>query len=99
MKKPAAQPPAFSYSDAFIAHSENKAGGTANIAEHRASPLVVGVGNANEEIFDDQSPDDIRGRRGVARRSGICQRAGNRNWPRGAVRRTRRAFFRNADES
>jgi hypothetical protein len=33
--------------NAFIAHSQNKAGGTAGIAEHRASPFVVGAGNAN----------------------------------------------------
>jgi Protein of unknown function (DUF1236) len=31
----------------FIAHSQNKPGGTADIAEHHASPFVVGVGNAN----------------------------------------------------
>jgi hypothetical protein len=35
------------HGDAFIAHSQNKAGGTADIAEHRASPFVVGAGNAN----------------------------------------------------
>jgi hypothetical protein len=31
----------------FIAHSQNKTRGTAEIAEHRASPFVVGAGNAN----------------------------------------------------
>ena len=31
----------------FIAHSQNKADGTADIGEHRASPVVVGAGNAN----------------------------------------------------
>jgi Protein of unknown function (DUF1236) len=33
--------------EAFIAHSQNKTGGTADIAEHRLSPFVVGAGNAN----------------------------------------------------
>jgi Protein of unknown function (DUF1236) len=31
----------------FIAHSQNKPGGTADNTEHRASRLVVGAGNAN----------------------------------------------------
>jgi hypothetical protein len=31
----------------FTARSQNKLGGTADIAEHRASPVVVGAGNAN----------------------------------------------------
>jgi hypothetical protein len=46
IEKPAAQPPVFSC-DAFIAHSENKTDGTADIPEHRASPFVVGAGNTN----------------------------------------------------
>jgi hypothetical protein len=46
IEKPAAQPSVFSC-DAFIAHSENKTDGTADIAEHRASPFVVGAGNTN----------------------------------------------------
>jgi hypothetical protein len=33
--------------DAFIGHSQNKTGGTADVEEHRASPFVVGAGNAN----------------------------------------------------
>jgi hypothetical protein len=32
---------------AFIAPSQNKFGGTADIGEHLASPVVVGAGNAN----------------------------------------------------
>jgi hypothetical protein len=32
--------------ETFIAHSQNKPDGTANIREHRASPFVVGAGNA-----------------------------------------------------
>jgi hypothetical protein len=32
---------------AFIAHSQNKPGGTTDIGEHRASPVVVGAGNTN----------------------------------------------------
>jgi hypothetical protein len=31
-----------SYRKAFIARSSNKSGGTADIGEHRSSPLVVG---------------------------------------------------------
>jgi hypothetical protein len=31
----------------FIAHSQNKPGGTAEIGEHRTSAFVVGAGNAN----------------------------------------------------
>jgi hypothetical protein len=31
----------------FIAHSQNKVGGTEDIAEHRTSVFVVGAGNAN----------------------------------------------------
>jgi hypothetical protein len=31
----------------FIAHSQNKPDGTADIREHRAAPFVVGAGNAN----------------------------------------------------
>jgi hypothetical protein len=31
----------------FIAYSQNKPDGTADITEHRASHLVVGAGNAN----------------------------------------------------
>jgi hypothetical protein len=31
----------------FTAHSSNKSGGTAISREHRASPLVVGAGNAS----------------------------------------------------
>jgi hypothetical protein len=31
----------------FTAHSQNKHDGTAKATEHRASPLVVGVGNAS----------------------------------------------------
>jgi hypothetical protein len=40
---------------AFIAHSQNKVGGTGNAREHRAIRFVVGAGNADtcEEIFDD----------------------------------------------
>jgi hypothetical protein len=41
-------------SEAFIAHSQNKPGGTADIAEHRPSAFVVGAGNETcEEIFHD----------------------------------------------
>jgi hypothetical protein len=36
-------------SNTFIGHSQNKPDGTADIAEHRASPFVVGAGNANTE--------------------------------------------------
>jgi hypothetical protein len=35
-----------SHIEAFIAHSPNKTSGTGNRWEHRASPAVVGVGNA-----------------------------------------------------
>jgi len=31
----------------FNRHSENKAGGTVDRAEHRRSPFVVGAGNAD----------------------------------------------------
>jgi hypothetical protein len=31
----------------FIAHSQNKSGGTGVIEEHRQSPFVVGAGNAD----------------------------------------------------
>jgi hypothetical protein len=31
----------------FTAHSQNKIGGTVDIGEHRASPVVVGAGNTN----------------------------------------------------
>jgi Protein of unknown function (DUF1236) len=34
-------------SEPFIAHSQNKPDGTVDIREHRASPFVVGAGNAN----------------------------------------------------
>jgi hypothetical protein len=37
----------FASAKPFIAHSQNKVGGTADIAEHRASPFVVGAGNAD----------------------------------------------------
>jgi hypothetical protein len=33
--------------DSFIAYSQNKIGGTADIAEHRRPSVVVGPGNAN----------------------------------------------------
>jgi hypothetical protein len=40
--------------ETFIAHSQNKPDGTTDIREHRASPFVVGAGNAStEEIFHD----------------------------------------------
>jgi hypothetical protein len=32
---------------AFTGHSQNKIDGTAEIAEHRTSHVVVGAGNAN----------------------------------------------------
>jgi hypothetical protein len=31
----------------FIAHSQNKTGGTADGQEHQATPFVVGAGNAD----------------------------------------------------
>jgi hypothetical protein len=31
----------------FIAHAQNKAGGTEDIVEHRRFAFVVGAGNAN----------------------------------------------------
>jgi hypothetical protein len=34
-------------SHAFITHSQNKVGGTSDIAEHHPSPFVVGAGNEN----------------------------------------------------
>jgi hypothetical protein len=38
----------------FIPASQNKPGGTGDIAEHHPSPFVVGAGNENtEEEFDD----------------------------------------------
>jgi len=38
----------------FIAHSQNKISGTADIAEHRTSRFVVGAGKqTREEIFHD----------------------------------------------
>jgi hypothetical protein len=39
---------------AFIAHSQNKSGGTANRKEHHRSAFVVGAGNTHtQEKFDD----------------------------------------------
>jgi hypothetical protein len=31
----------------FIAHSQNKAGGTGDGQEHQANPFVIGAGNAD----------------------------------------------------
>jgi hypothetical protein len=40
--------------DSFIAYSQNKIGGTTDVAEHRASAFVVGPGNeTREEMFYD----------------------------------------------
>jgi hypothetical protein len=51
IERPAAKPAflAMSGSDRppFTPHSQNKVSGTGGTAEHRGSPFVVGVGNAN----------------------------------------------------